>query len=40
MRKRGSGGLGRRRWETMGRSRWKKKKGRSKVRMVFVTMVC
>jgi hypothetical protein len=26
------------RWETMGRSRWKKKKGRSKVRTVFVAM--
>ena len=34
------GGMRRSRWETMGRSRWKKKKGRSKVRTVFVTMVC
>jgi hypothetical protein len=35
--------LRRSRWETMGRSRWrsrrkKKKKGRSKVRTVFVAM--
>ena len=43
MRKRGRGGLRRSRWETMGRSRWSRnrwRKERSKVRTVFVTMVC